>query len=169
MSHDYQLQIPENAYTNRLSRYPCWNILRHRYTQESTYQRDNARTQLFGTVTDRKVHRDDNSASPYEKGPRFDYTQSTMAQLESQSDEQMGQMGQRIQALKSLSGRMRAEIRNGNHALNDLGSTFENTKEKLKGTFTSMMDMAKRSKISIKTWLIIFSLVGVLFFWVWIT
>lgn len=120
-------------------------------------------------MTDRKVHRDDDSSSPYGKGPRFDYTQSTMAQLESQSDEQMGQMGQRIQALKSLSLRMGDEIRSGNHSLNDLGSTFENTKEKLKGTFNNMMDMAKRSKVSIKTWLIIFALVGVLFFWVWIT
>lgn len=112
---------------------------------------------------------DDNPVSPYVKNTKFDYDENTLLQLESQSDEQMGQMGKRIQALKSLSLRMGDEIKNGNHSLNDLGSTFENTKVKLKDTFGNMMDMAKRSRISIKTWLLIFSLVGVMFFWVWIT
>ncbi|SMN17726.1 similar to Saccharomyces cerevisiae YIL004C BET1 Type II membrane protein required for vesicular transport between the endoplasmic reticulum and Golgi complex [Maudiozyma saulgeensis] len=141
-----------------------------RHTEDSLYQRDNARTQLFGTIVDRKpANGDDYSASPYAKNTKFDYDENTLSQLESQSDEQMGQMGKRIQALKSLSLRMGDEIKNGNHSLNDLGSTFENTKVKLKDTFGNMMDMAKRSRISIKTWLLIFSFVGIMFFWVWIT
>lgn len=136
-----------------------------RHTEDSLYQRDNARTQLFGTIVDRKPA---NDVSPYTKDTKFDYNENTLSQLESQSDEQMGEMGKKIQALKSLSLRMGDEIRNGN-SLNDLSSTFENTKVKLKDTFENMMDMAKRSRISIKTWLLIFSFVGVLFFWVWIT
>lgn len=111
----------------------------------------------------------DRSTSPYGNDNKFDYSQSTLAQLESQSDEQVGQMGQKIKALKSLSLKMGDEIRNSNHSLNELGSTFENTRLKLKGTFDNMMIMAKRSRISIKTWLLIFFVVGLLFFLVWIT
>lgn len=77
-------------------------------------------------------------------------------------------MGQRIQALKSLSLRMGDEIRGSNQTLDNLGDTFQDTTTKLKNTFSNMMIMAKKSRISIKTWLIIFFVVGLTFFWVWI-
>ena len=108
-------------------------------------------------------------SSPYVQKREFDYTQSTLSQLESQSDQQMSQMSQKIKALKSLSLRMGDEIRNGSKTLEDLESTFGSTSAKLKTTFGNMMKMAKKSRISIKTWLIIFFVVGLFFFWVWIT
>lgn len=108
-------------------------------------------------------------ASPYDKGAHFDYSESRLSQLESQSEEHIGSMTQKVKALKALSMKMGDEIRGSNHTLNSLGDTFENTSKKLKNTFGSMMEMAKRSRISIKTWLLIFFLVAILFFWVWIT
>lgn len=78
----------------------------------------------------------------------------------------MGLMGQKIQALKSLSIRMGDEIRGSNHTLDQLGDTFENTAAKLKGTFKNMMVMAQKSRISIKMWLLIFFIVALFFFWV---
>lgn len=151
----------------------------------SSFQRDSPRMQLFGNLAERKPKpksnlasdgaavggQTDNSgrSSPYVQKREFDYTQSTLSQLESQSEQQISQMSQKIKALKSLSLRMGDEIRNGSKTLEDLESTFGSTSAKLKTTFGNMMKMAKRSKISIKTWLIIFFVVGLFFFWVWIT
>lgn len=141
--------------------------IKYRYSEGNVYQRDNARTQLFGSVN----AADDESApvSPYASSTRLDYSQATLAQLESQSEEQMGAMGKRIQALKSLSVRMGDEIRGSNQNINNLNDTFESTTKKLKNTFANMMEMAGSSRISIKTWLLIFGIVFLIFFWVWIT
>lgn len=75
-------------------------------------------------------------------------------------------MGQKIQALKTLSMKMGDEIRGSNHTLDQLGNTFESTAVKLKGTFKNMMAMAQKSGVSIKMWLLIFFVVGLFFFWV---
>ncbi|CAI2040796.1 hypothetical protein SEUBUCD646_0I01690 [Saccharomyces eubayanus] len=138
-----------------------------RFTGGNAYQRDTGRTQLFGTP-DGSSNLDDTASSSFGSTGKLDYSQSNLASLESQSEEQMGAMGQRIKALKSLSLRMGDEIRGSNHTIDQLGDTFHNTSVKLKRTFSSMMEMARRSGISIKTWLIIFFFVGLLFFWVWI-
>lgn len=140
----------------------------YRFAGGNAYQRDTGRTQLFGP-TDGSNSLDDNVSSALGSTDKLDYSQSTLASLESQSEEQMGAMGQRIKALKSLSLKMGDEIRGSNQTIDQLGDTFHNTSVKLKRTFGNMMEMARRSGISIKTWLIIFFMVGVLFFWVWIT
>lgn len=100
---------------------------------------------------------------------KLDYSQATLAQLESQSSEQMSVMGQKLKALKHLSLKMGDEIRGSNDTVNNLNDTFQNTTVKLKSTFNNMMVMASRSGISIKMWLLIFFIVGCLFFWVWIS
>ncbi|CCF60468.1 hypothetical protein KAFR_0K01130 [Kazachstania africana CBS 2517] len=139
-----------------------------RYAEGTLNQRDNNRTQLFGDVN-RFNSETERPSSPYTKNASFDYSQSSLAQLESQSEEQVGQMKQKVQALKNLSLKMGDEIRGSNHTLNDLNNSFHNASNKLKGTFNNMIVMAKKSKIGIKTWLIIFLVIGLLFFWVWIT
>ncbi|AET39531.1 Bet1p Ecym_4492 [Eremothecium cymbalariae DBVPG len=134
------------------------------------------RTQLFGPEFSKPVER---SRSPFNNGSHqnnsnnningsLDYSQSMLAQLESQSDAEVGIMSEKLKALKNLSLRMGEEIRGSSHTLDELGNTFEQGSVKLKRTFNKMMIMAKKSKISIKTWLLIFFSVGVLFFYVWI-
>lgn len=80
----------------------------------------------------------------------------------------MGLMGERIQALKSLSLKMGDEIRGSNQTLDSLGETFQQTATKVKNNLSNMLVMAKNSRIGIRTWLLIFFVVGLLFFWVWI-
>ncbi|AQZ18182.1 BET1 (YIL004C) [Zygosaccharomyces parabailii] len=133
-----------------------------RDTDQSLHQRDNTRTRLFDTTFRQSTA----PSSPYARPERSDYSQSSLAQLESQSEQEVGLMGQKIQALKSLSIRMGDEIRGSNHTLDQLGDTFENTAAKLKGTFKNMMVMAQKSRISIKMWLLIFFIVALFFFWV---
>lgn len=136
-----------------------------RFDNSNLYQRDTSRTQLFGNSALESVSRN----SPYDNKGKLDYSQSTLAQLESQSEEQMGSMSQKIKALKSLSLRMGDEIRGSNGTLDQLDNTFQRTTTKLKQTYSNMMIMAKKSRISIKTWLGLFFFVFLLFFWVWIT
>lgn len=136
-----------------------------RFSDNNVYQRDTSRTQLFGS----SAVESENRSSPFDTNGKLDYSQQTLAQLESQSEEQMGSMSQKIKALKSLSLRMGDEIRGSNGTLNQLDNTFQRTSNKLKQTYSNMMIMAKKSRISIKTWLALFFFVFLLFFWVWIT
>lgn len=126
---------------------------------QSLHQRDSTRTRLFDTGFNQP-------ASPYAQPKRADYSQSSLAQLESQSEQDASVMGQKIQALKNLSTRMGDEIRGSNQTLNQLGDTFESTAMKLGATFKNMMVMAQKSRISFKMWLLIFFIVGIFFFWV---
>lgn len=107
-------------------------------------------------------------SSPYGNTGKIDYSQGSLARLESQNEEGMSLMGERIQALKSLSLKMGDEIRGSNQSLDNLSETFQQTASKVKNNLTNMLVMAKNSRISIKTWLLIFAFVGILFFWVWI-
>lgn len=114
------------------------------YAESTLYQRDPSRTQLFGAADPTLI---DDRTSPYDKG-KLDYSQSTLAHLESQSEEQMGVMTEKIRALKSLSMRMGDEIRGSNKTLDQLDDTFQRTTVKLKQTFNNMMDMAKDRELA---------------------
>lgn len=135
------------------------------YHDNVLHQRDNNRTRLFYTGANEQEM---GPSSPYGNNGKIDYSQSSLARLESQNEEGMSLMGERIQALKSLSLKMGDEIRGSNQTLDNLGETFQQTATKVKNNITNMLVMAKNSRISVKTWLLIFSLVGLLFFWVWI-
>ena len=62
-----------------------------RYSSGSLNQRDQSRTQLFGSFQE-FTDNESNPVSAYGNNPRnqarFDYSQATLAQLESQSTEQ---------------------------------------------------------------------------------
>ncbi|CCD23142.1 Bet1p NDAI_0B01080 [Naumovozyma dairenensis CBS 421] len=139
-----------------------------RYGEDQLNQRDSKRTRLFGSSMNFEDETGKRS-SPYQSSTHLDYSQDRLAQLESQSEEQVGIMAEKLRSLKTLSLKMGDEIRGSNKTLDQLGDSFDTTSLKLKNTFSNMMEMAKRSRISIKTWLLIFALVILVFFWVWIT
>ncbi|SCU91345.1 LAMI_0E05512g1_1 [Lachancea mirantina] len=139
--------------------------MNYRINENSFHSREGNRTQLFGAEYDDLTRR---AASPYDQNRGLDVSQSTLSQLESQNDVHISAMGERIKSLKSLSLRMGDEIKGSKHTLDSLGEAFDNGQVKLKQTFRNMMVMAKNSRISIKTWLIIFLVVFLVFFWVWI-
>ncbi|SCV05973.1 LANO_0H19262g1_1 [Lachancea nothofagi CBS 11611] len=130
------------------------------------HQRDNgSRTQLFDSKYDNLSGR---ASSPYEKGGNLDFSQSTLSNLENQSDRHVSAMSEKLNALKSLSLKMGEEIRGSNDTVDKLGNVFEGTSKRLKRTYRDMMKMAGSSRIPMKTWLIIFFVVFLFFFWVWI-
>ena len=99
----------------------------------------------------------------------LDYNGSMLSQLESQSEEQMSLMGTKVKQLKNLTLKMGDEIRSSNSAVSQLGETFEGTSLRLKKTFNKMMIMASKSRIPLRTWFLIFVVIGLLFFYVWVT
>lgn len=131
-------------------------------------QRDASRTQLFSGA-DFAKYKQPRPTSPFDQpGGKIDYSQASLSQLESQSDEHMGMMSEKINALKNLSVRMGDEIRGSNQTLDQLGNVFDQTSARLKRTFKKMMVMAQNSRVPLKTWLIIFGVLIMLFFYVWI-
>ncbi|AMD20736.1 HDL008Cp [Eremothecium sinecaudum] len=122
------------------------------------------RTLLFGSKPNNPTER---ASSPYNSSS-IDYSQSTLAQLESQSDGHVNIMRDKVKALKDLSLKMGEEIRGSSNTIEGLENTFEQTRTKLKRTFNRMMIMAKNSTISFKTWLLIILAVFLLFGYVWI-
>ncbi|SCU88982.1 LADA_0E13058g1_1 [Lachancea dasiensis] len=131
------------------------------------HQRDNgSRTHLFDSKYDKMNGR---ASSPYDKGGNLDFSQSILSNLEDQSDRHVSAMSEKLGRLKTLSLRMGDEIRGSNDTVEKLGEVFEGTSKRLQRTYRDMMAMAGRSKISLKTWLIIFLIVSLLFFWVWIS
>ncbi|SCU84205.1 LAFA_0D08768g1_1 [Lachancea sp. 'fantastica'] len=130
------------------------------------HQRENgSRTQLFDSKFDNTSSR---PSSPYDKGGDLDYSQSTLSNLENQSDRHVGAMSERINALKSLSLKMGDEIRGSNETVEKLGNVFEGTSQRLKLTYRDMMKMAEKSGVPLKTWLLIFFIVFLFFMWIWI-
>lgn len=121
------------------------------------------RTQLFGSKFDKPVE----TASSAYNDSSIDYSQSVLAQLESQSDFHVGVIRHKVDALKNLSLRMNEEIRRGN-TLGELSQTFDQTQTKLRTTFKKMTLMSKNSQVSIKTWISIFLIVTILFVYVWV-
>ncbi|ANZ73086.1 BA75_01699T0 [Komagataella pastoris] len=123
------------------------------------HQRDN-RSSLFET----------RSASPYDDAPsKKDYKASLLSQLESQNEDELTTMSEKVLMLKNLGSRMGDEIKNSQLNIDDLHSTMTNTQTRLKNTFKRMMVMAKKTGISWKLWLLFFFLVWLWFFFVWLS
>ncbi|KAG0671726.1 protein transport protein bet1 [Kluyveromyces marxianus] len=122
-------------------------------------QRDASRTQLFdGADFSKYQQRQQKPTSSFEKSSSgIDYSQATLSQLESQNS-----------CIKEFITKNGDEIRGSNQTLDQLGNVFEQTTNRLKRTFKNMMVMAQKSGVSIKTWLIIFGGLTLLFFYIWI-
>ncbi|EDK44325.1 conserved hypothetical protein [Lodderomyces elongisporus NRRL YB-4239] len=157
------------------------------------HQRD-LRTQLFSTPSphhfnglrqqnsrtppSRTPLRNTHSASPYDNTTtqtRAGASAAVAAQnesflnsLESQNDEEMDSMGQKIHMLKNLGERMGIEINKSIKLNDDITDGFERGKVSLKNTFNKMIVMSQRAGITWKMWLVVFALVGLFFFYVWL-
>jgi blocked-early-in-transport protein 1 len=108
-------------------------------------------------------------ASPYDKPPNTDVSASKLASMESQSEEEAGQMAQKIAQLKTLGLRMGDEIRSSNVTLDNINDQFDQLRVTMKNTWNRMLVMAQRSGIPLKVWAGFFSVLALLFFYVWIT
>lgn len=144
---------------------------------------NNGRVNLFDSTynsshtnpfSDNSYHRKPNgnnnqNLDSFNEAP-VDFNESLLNQLESQNDEEISSMHLRLKKLKNLSLKMNDEIDfSNNEIINNLNGTFGNTVSKLKDVMGKAKDMADRSRISFKTWLIVFFCVFLLFFYIWIT
>ncbi|EGV59954.1 hypothetical protein CANTEDRAFT_131855 [Yamadazyma tenuis ATCC 10573] len=135
----------------------------------STHQRD-LRTQLFSsanglTKTPSRV------GSPYDKvtPASAKHNESYLSSLESQNNEELDNMSQKVAMIKNLGVKMGSEI-NKSIKLNDnIAENMERGKVTLKNTYNRMVVMSERAGINCKSWFVVFFIVFLWFFYVWIT
>ncbi|EDK38032.2 hypothetical protein PGUG_02130 [Meyerozyma guilliermondii ATCC 6260] len=141
-----------------------------RYSTNGAHQRE-LRTQLFSQPTNRNTGSPPlRSGSPYDKtvSNSAKYNESMMSTLESQNDDELGSMSQKVAALRNLGVRMGSEINKGIALNDDITNSMEKGKVTLKNTFNQMIVMSQRAGISWRVWLLFFALVFLWFFYVWI-
>lgn len=136
----------------------------------ATHQRD-MRTQLFSTPPSRSIYAPPaRIGSPYEKTNQNTAKQneSFLLSLESQNNDELEGMGQKVAMLKNLGVRMGSEINKSIQLNEDITNTFEKGKITLKNTYNKMVVMSQRAGITWKMWLGVFLIVFLWFFYVWI-
>lgn len=145
------------------SRYPNGGI--------SNVHDRNMRTQLFSTSQKQRAKDVNRVSSPYDSRPQVPTAKENEAylmSLESQNNEEIDTMSQKVNMLKGLGVRMGDEI-NKSIKLNDnLTESMEKGKVTLKNTWNRMIVMSQRAGISWRMWLVAFFIIFLFFFWVWI-
>lgn len=146
-----------------------------RYSAVGAHQRD-MRTQLFSTPSTRPTsvggkESPSRTQSPYDPAPTTSakHNESYLLSLESQNNDEMDTMGQKVAMLKNLGLKMGSEINKSIKLNDDITNSFEKGKVTLKNTYNKMIVMSQRAGISWKMWLVVFSIVFLWFFWIWIT
>lgn len=91
-----------------------------------------------------------------------------MLTLESQNDDELGLMSQKVAALRNLGVRMGTEINKGIQLNDDITSSMEKGRVTLKNTFNKMVVMSQRAGISWRVWLSFFAMLFLWFFYVWL-
>lgn len=109
-------------------------------------------------------------SSPYEQPPTTSakHNESFLLSLESQNEEEVNSMTQKVAALKNLGMKMGDQI-NTSMKLNDnITDNFEKGKVTLKNTYNRMVVMSQRAGISWKMWLAFFAMFFLFCFYVWL-
>lgn len=137
-----------------------------RYSAGAAHQRD-LRTQLFANSPPPKAP--SRTSSPYDPTPAAKHNEAYLLSLESQNNDEMESMNQKVAMLKNLGVRMGTEINKSIKLNDDITNLFEKGKVTLKNTYNKMVVMSQRAGITWKMWLTVFAVVGLWFFWVWIS
>ncbi|ODQ79700.1 hypothetical protein BABINDRAFT_7917 [Babjeviella inositovora NRRL Y-12698] len=126
------------------------------------------RQDLFGNL--QQTNKITRSESPYGDASidSIRNQQIQQSNLESQSEQEVGEMSDKLSILKSLSNRLGDEIHKSNLISEDLTSNMDSMGKSLKMTYNRMMIMSKKAGVGWKTWLGFFFIVFLFFFWSWI-
>lgn len=108
--------------------------------------------------------------SPYDKTPQQSakHNEAFLLSLESQNDDEVDLMSQKVNALKNLGVRMGSEINKSMKLNDEISNNFEKGKITLKNTYNRMVIMSKRAGILWRMWLAFFSLFFLGCFYVWL-
>lgn len=130
------------------------------------------RNQLFDTPTSGRLrletpHRIN---SPYDKPETKSakHNESFLLSLESQNDDEVNSMSQKVAALKNLGVKMGGQINTSMKINDEITNNFEKGKITLKNTYNKMVVMSQRAGISWKMWLVFFALFFLWCFYVWL-
>ncbi|KAK6457243.1 uncharacterized protein RJT20DRAFT_134528 [Scheffersomyces xylosifermentans] len=140
-----------------------------RYSAVGAHQRD-LRTQLFSGPQGIKTP-PSRTTSPYDPTPTgtsAKHNEAFLSTLESQNNDEMDQMGQKVAMLKTLGQKMGVEINKSLQLNDEITNSFEKGKVTLKNTFNKMVVMSQRAGITWRMWLTVFVIVFVWFFWIWL-
>lgn len=108
--------------------------------------------------------------SPYEAGLNVSakHNEAFLLSLESQNNEEVDLMSQKVAALKNLGMRMGSEINKSINLNDEITNNFERGKVTLKNTYNKMVVMSQRAGISWRMWLGFFSMFSLWCFYVWL-
>lgn len=136
-------------------------------TAGSAHQRD--RTQLFASPLPR-FQTPPRMSSPYEAAQLASarHNEAFLLSLESQNDNEVDSMSQKVSALKNLGVRMGSEINKLMQLNDDITDRFERGRMTLKGTYNRMVLMSQRAGISWRMWLAFFLVFFLWCFYVWV-
>ncbi|KAI7162383.1 hypothetical protein KC349_g2063 [Hortaea werneckii] len=104
-------------------------------------------------------------ATPNKKGQ---YSNAVMEELESQNDDEAGEMSKKVRMLKDLTMAIGDEIRDSTAFAEKMNDQFEGTKNRLRGTMNRMLRMAERTGVGWRIWLGFFVFIFLLFVYVWL-
>ncbi|KAI9822871.1 MAG: protein transport protein bet1 [Thelocarpon impressellum] len=99
---------------------------------------------------------------------RGQYSDALLSSLESQNDEQISVLSDKVRMFKDMTVAIGSEIRASSSLADSLNDSFDNTRVRLKGTMGRMLRMAQRTGVGWRAWLVLFGVVTVLFWFVWI-
>ncbi|KAK5108905.1 hypothetical protein LTR62_007707 [Meristemomyces frigidus] len=105
------------------------------------------------------------SATPNKKGQ---YSDAVIDELESQNEDQVGEMSKKVRMLKDLTVAIGDEICDSTAFAEKMNDGFESTRNRLKGTMNRMLRMAERTGIGWRIWLGFFVCIFLLFAYVWL-
>ncbi|KAG7193415.1 protein transport protein bet1 [Scheffersomyces spartinae] len=129
------------------------------------------RTQLFGRPSLRQSTPPARVESPYDKPPpqlSAKHNEAYLLSLESQNNDEMDTMSQKVAALKNLGVKMGSEINKSIKMNDDITNRFEHGQLYLKNTYNRMVVMSQRAGITWRMWVLVFFIIFVCFFYVWI-
>ena len=93
---------------------------------------------------------------------------SLLSSLESQNDTSLSLISSKVTSLKQLTQAIGAEIRDSTKLADEMNEGFDSTRSRLKGTMGRMLRMAERTGVGWKAWVGFFTLVWVVFVYVWL-
>ncbi|KAF1926785.1 uncharacterized protein M421DRAFT_6694 [Didymella exigua CBS 183.55] len=105
------------------------------------------------------------SATPNSRGQ---YNSATLDELESQNEEHTGVLIGKVKMLKDLTHLIGDEIRDSTSLAEKMNDQFASSSDKIKGTMSRMLRMAKKTGVGWKAWLAFFAALVLLFWWVWL-
>jgi blocked-early-in-transport protein 1 len=129
------------------------------------HQRD-LRTQLFSSSPKPPSR----TSSPYDPLPSESdkHQQAYMLHLESQNNEEMDNMSQKVAMLKTLGLKMGTEINKSIKLNDEITNSFEKGKTTLKNTYNKMVVMSQRAGITWRMWLVVLLVVVLFFTYAWL-